>query len=906
MTSPLAKHVSISSPTDVTQTKVWGQLDVDYLSAAPAFRFRRSREVPSRANEAFMAAMGDADINLWHSKNAILAVRDFLEDLWVPEDEDAVPSTIQARANDFVYDYAVPDGTDLAVPKLVIPVAGSGGVTTEDVPAGAVIASAQDPDAGSRYYFVLGTMKNASLSAADFSDSVDSYETAWRAKVDIVKRVFPDGQAMHSTHEFLDLSVGAIVERFPFLENQRTAVTEVRNALQERLKAEEDYGLMQALFKEVQDLNHDLAAIERAISGLVGFASSRGYVLVVKDNQPLKGLLKGQEHTYTTFMAGDLVQTRRYISRWVEEKIVHRSRRRLFRSRKRWTETHKIQRSAESMDYRAVESTDSMVSDFIRDNLAGRNAIILQNADEGLEATDGRSLASIMAQCELDAAYQDNCVLLMPVYNQSLFGEDIIVGYHVIERPNRGRRLVSLPEFFFEEQVSYKLRWLGLELGELVSSINLLPGEVRDITLKTKRSSLRESEVKSTQTYETDATTSLDTVTSIENEFQRENTSEKTKSWSVKASGSYGGFSGGASSSGSSKQTARQFAKSLNKLTTQAISKMRKKARSEVVARELTREEVESTSSSSGHIANPNVGRTLNVNFFTINNVFASSTYMDDIGFTYISPFELIDGTDIREVRSYSKEDLSEFLDTVLEDVTRMLMMGQRFANGGLGRIDRYDMARAAARAYIEDVKQDFLAAFQDYAFEDRSIEEAATLMVAEKDPVAAFAVQGDGADPRALDPTADNDLGLLLSKLVATGRAIEPDIVISPSGAVYADSYTGQTEGLESYAVEMRKLEVEKQFGSVLKDMTQHAEATAGTRDAHYNVSHRKLSDNQLEVQIGGKIAEGTWQYSVGGHLIGPINVQVGVGVYMLPLDPVRHDVLPLDQLPGHLVRHD
>jgi hypothetical protein len=103
-----------------------------------------------------------------------------------------------------------------------------------------------------------------------------------------------------------------------------------------------------------------------------------------------------------------------------------------------------------------------------------------------------------------------------------------------------------------------------------------------------------------------------------------------------------------------------------------------------------------------------------------------------------------------------------------------------------------------------------------------------------------------------------------------------------------------------------MRKLEVEKQFGSVLKDMTQHAEATAGTRDAHYNVSHRMLSDNQLEVQIGGKIAEGTWQYSVGGHLIGPINVQVGVGVYMLPLDPVRHDVLPLDQLPGHLVRHD
>ncbi|SLN62332.1 hypothetical protein [Pseudooctadecabacter jejudonensis] len=904
MTTSLTQHVTISSPADVTQTKVWGRIDPDYLSAAPAFRFRRSRDVPTRANDALLDAMDDRDVDLWHKRNAILAVRDFLEELWVSEDDDALPSTVQAKAIPFIYEYVQNDGADEAVPKLMLPVAGPGGVTTKQVPQNAVVAKAEDPDAGSVYYFMLQTMGDTDLRAAELTEKLDTYEYAWKERIDIARRVFPEQSEMHSTHEFLDLSVGAIVERFPFLKNQHKAITDVRNTLQKRLVDEQDYGLVQALFKEVQDLNHDLAAIERAISGLVGFASSRGFVLVTEDNQPLVGTKQGAAHTYTDFKAGDLVKTRRYISRWVEEKIVHRSRRTWYGKRKRWTETHRIQRSSKDIDFKAVDSTDSMLSDYIAETLKGLNAIVLQNADDGLEATDGRSLASIMAQCELDEAYQRNCVLLMPVYNQSLFGEDIIAGYHVIERPNRGRRIVSLPDFFFEEQISYKLRWLGLELGELVSSINLLPGEVRDISLQTKRSSLRETDFKSTQTYESDATTSLDTVTSIENEFQRENTSEKTKSWSVKASGSYGGFSAGASSSGTSKQTARQFAKSLNKLTTQAISKLRKKARSEVVARELSREEVEATSRSSGHISNPNVGRTLNVNFFTINNVFAASTYMDDIGFTYISPFELIDGTDIREVRSYAKEDLPEFLDTVLEDMTRLLMMGQRFSNAGLGRAERHARALADAKTYVDAVKQDFLAAFQDYALEDRPTDDAA--LVAEKEPVSAFAIQGDGDDPRAMNLAQDNDLGRLLSKLVATGRAIEPDIVLSPSGAVYADSYTGQTEGLESYAVEMRKLEVEKQFGAVLKEMSTKTALASGTRDAHYNVAHQKVSDTELRVQIGGTIKDGTWRYSIGGHLIGSLEVAGGLRTFTLALDPDRHDNLPIDQLPGHLVRHD
>jgi len=236
MTSPLVQHVTIASPKDITQAKVWGQIDSDYLSAAPAFRFRRSRDVPSRANDALLDSMDSADINLWHKRNAILAVRDFLEESWEPEDDRALPSTIQARANDFIYSYVATDVAGSARPKLMRAVSGTEGVTAQPVADNAVIASAWDRDAGSRYFFELESMNEATLTAAEFFGDVDDYENAWKTKVDIVRRVFPEGKEMHSTHEFLDLSVGAIVERFPFLDNQRKAVTKVRNALEKRLE----------------------------------------------------------------------------------------------------------------------------------------------------------------------------------------------------------------------------------------------------------------------------------------------------------------------------------------------------------------------------------------------------------------------------------------------------------------------------------------------------------------------------------------------------------------------------------------------------------------------------------------------------------------------------------------------
>lgn len=899
MKHDISKNLIISSPADITRKGVWDELGSDYLAVAPAFRFRRSREFPVLAVNELMDNIEDEEADLWHRKNSILAVRDFLETQWIPNEANASSSNFALFAKEYVNEYTQPPvENDATNPKLYYSTIEGDEVVDKPVPTGAVIAHAKNPDTGTVHYFWLETFGDVDLQASQFANDAEPYETTWNTLVDSIKHVRPSSAPMVADHHFLDLSVGALMQRYPYLYNQLEVANKLKATLNDKIPKETDYGLVRAFSQELQGLNLRAAQLKRSMSSLVGYAASKGYVLV-EDAQVFKDTYKEKVSDTLKVAPGDLITVKRFVTRWVEKVETQHIRKRLFRHSKRWTTTHMVNHSAQDVDYIKVQNADSMVTNYINAELTNFNAITLKNVEGGLQAHDGRSLESIMSQCEMDQGYRAKCVLLMPVYNQNLFGDDVITGYHVIKHPTRGRRIVSMPQFFFEENISYRLRWLGLELGELMSSINLLPGEVREISIKTSRTSLHEDEIKTTQGFETDGTTSFDTVSSIENEFQKENTSEKTKSWSVQASGSYGGFSAGGSTSGSSKKTARQFAKSLNKLTTQAISKMRKQSRSEVVARALSREEMEASSSSSGQISNPNVGRTLNVNYFGINNVFASSTYIDDIAFTYISPFELIDGTDIREVRSFSKEQLPEFLDSVTEDLTEMLIRGLRFENTALSRSDRRAKAEALAATFIETLKGDLVAAFMDYSTPNADAH-------SENCAVQAFDVSTDGKDKvRAIDPKKDKNLETLIRQLTATGKAIEPDIIISPSAAFYADATTGHSEGLESYAVEMRKLEVEKQMADVVSTMTSSPQSAKSDRKTHHNVSHTLTDAGTLMIQVGGAISPGSWLYRIGAVVVAALPILDGTSSYEITLTPTQVADFKNNVLPGSLVRN-
>jgi hypothetical protein len=912
MTQALAKHLILQSPTDITSKKVWDDLDFDYMSAAPPFRFRRSREVNATAL-AWLDDLFAGDVaSHWQQRNSIQSVRRLLENIWKPGDNVARDSISTAALN-HIKNYPHPEGTPQDSPDWIPPLfCPNPDGSVEAVGAGAVIAfatpsvSSGTPQPKERLYFLLkeedGTEQ---LRAESFDDDPRRYNDAWNDRVFSVKRVYPEGKAQVSRQEFIDLSVGAILQRYPFLAAQRDVNKKLSGKLEGLLDNEASYGRMKALFDELETLNVERSRLKRSTSSLIGFAATKGYELLDAPRKftPTK---RGEKQTEREFHPGDLIQTKRFVTNWVEEHLIHRSRRRFLRSTKRWTEIKRLHRSAVDKDVRKIESKDAMVSDRIDDQYHDKNVVILQSVAGGLEAEDGRSLSSILERCEMDPIYQKNCVLFMPVYRQSLFGEDIVAGYHVIEAPKRGRRIVGMPEFYMEEQISYKLRWLGMELGELLSSINLLPGEVRDISIKTTRSSLREEEIKSSQNFETESSSSFDTMSSVENEFQKENTSEKTRSWSVKASGSYGAFSAGGSASGTSKQTARQFAKSLNKMTTQAISKMRKSSRREIVSRELNREELESVATSTGQVSNPNAGRTLNVNYFAVNNVFASAVYLDDIAFSYISPFELIDGSDIREVMTFSKEDLPEFLETIQRDMARMIEMGLEFdtslADDGVWptRAKLQAQSFETAAEFVKRFEADLINTFLDYSKTDTKEEETIG-----NEPVAAFMVNEAATALRAVDPKKDANLDVMISNLVATGHPIEPNLVISPSAAVYADSAIGATEGLESYAVDMRKLEVEKQLAGIVKSLAEQEKSSPTSVQTHHNVAHQKTSKQEITIQVGGTIKEGEWRYRIGATEVGTVKITTGVTSYVLPLPKDGPSDAMINALTGSLVRY-
>lgn len=875
ISTSVGRHTLIKAPSDL-RISTDGSFAIagienfkphEYLSVAPALKFRRSRELDVKM-VAEIAQDMDLQISTEDS-TGVASIRYFLEDLWVSDKLGWVNyDVVVANAKTQIEDYQEPaDPADV----LVCPKYEGNEVVYEPVSVGSVIAKGQVSNSGEEYYYLLESNRDDALKATHFfdeDDPKDSYFDAWSRRVDVVKRVFKVDTQLKSSHEFIDLSVGAMMEYFPYLDDLLQSTSALQNGLNKQLSETTDVRLMKALHKELVDLSAELASIKRSIVNLQGFASSKGYELVVK-NEEKEVTYRGKKQKKQVFK-GQLIQQYTYTSNWVEEYKVKRSRRKWYGSKKTWTEIVRKSKRAKDIDYRLITTPDENLNDYLKnylkDEVSDLDPIVFEYEGTRLVAKDGRTIEEVLDLCELDPSFRRTCAVLLPTFNQTLFGDDVVAGYHIVRRPQRGKSLIGWPDYFVEESLSYKMRWLGCELGELVSSINLLPGEEREISIKTTRSSLREHEMKTSTNMETDSSSSLDTLTSIENEFQRENKSEKTKSWSAKASGSYGAFSGGASASGTSKQTSRQFAKTLNKVSSKAVSKMRRQTKQEVVARELTREEVENTSTASGTIVNPNVGRTLNVNFFTINNVYSAATFLDDVGFLYVSPFELIDGTGIRETFHFQKENVESFISQASLDAERTFRGSLRvsLAENPLSEIKFEEVVADFVVSFEAQLKKALTSAFNDYSSEDENSDAVSSLSVV------GFEKQGSTVTKLAKSGV---DIIDILRRITATDDPIEPTLLSSPSPALYAESGIGSNEALEAYAVDMRKLEVEEKLANVMRIGSDLSSRNVGLPESkiYWNASYNLLED-KLQITLGSSIEEGAWHVYVAGRNLGEV----------------------------------
>lgn len=279
------------------------------------------------------------------------------------------------------------------------------------------------------------------------------------------------------------------------------------------------------------------------------------------------------------------------------------------------------------------------------------------------KATQGEIIEDVVERCEVDIEFGKRCAVMIPVYEQSLTTGVVLARYVVIKRPRRGVQPIHLPRLFVEESLLFTTHFEGVEVGELVETINLAPGENREIVIEKTTSS--EQEIRRTATSISDLTENdrVDLSTEMEREATRSQEKSTTTNLSAKASGSYGAFSGGVEGSTSSTQTTRQFARDLQKVANKASRSVTRQTRQEVQTSSSVKTNVSTRESTKITIENINQGRSLNLLFYQLYNIYRLKLRLEQMSFTLLSGREIIAGSGIVVPEAYSLSELGRAIE---------------------------------------------------------------------------------------------------------------------------------------------------------------------------------------------------------------------------------------------------
>ncbi|WP_420319005.1 hypothetical protein [Ekhidna sp.] len=265
---------------------------------------------------------------------------------------------------------------------------------------------------------------------------------------------------------------------------------------------------------------------------------------------------------------------------------------------------------------------------------------------------------------------------------------------------------ITLPIIKFAETYQIEITWNGYGMGELSHSFNLFPGESKELIIeKSTKKNIKTDE--STTTSSVSASKSSSSFEeNIKDEFsdtQKESTIDETKKkditknsntsneTEIEDSGFNLGLSslpglkilgGGAGYDNRDKDTNTRssvFEKSQNtetqKATNQSSEVLKKNITNIIdkVASETSQEnKLEITSSTSYEleetssrkevikIENPNVGRTINYNFFQLQNIYEITTKLVDVKIILDPGIEIIDGSEMSDIRVFELEEFGK------------------------------------------------------------------------------------------------------------------------------------------------------------------------------------------------------------------------------------------------------
>ncbi|MCR9172376.1 MAG: hypothetical protein NXI10_07800 [bacterium] len=276
-------------------------------------------------------------------------------------------------------------------------------------------------------------------------------------------------------------------------------------------------------------------------------------------------------------------------------------------------------------------------------------------------------------------------VLVIPIYGLNNSKPDRML---VIKDPVFSGKQLHPFAVEFQEKYTMDIRWNGIGLGEFSHSVNLFPGEERELKIvtskkrswetvsKSKSSSQATSASEATQASKRNDSFASKLSDSFENSsmLSRNKKSNSSFKASVKASGGFGWFKADAtadyerSSSSESNSKLSSVAKKASELASKSsaeVSENNKVSFSNSSSSEVSQEskvagEDMESETSVIRLSNINEGKTINYNFFQVANVYNTGIRIENVIIEIDTGIEIIPGTGITISKTFEIEDFTD------------------------------------------------------------------------------------------------------------------------------------------------------------------------------------------------------------------------------------------------------
>lgn len=550
-------------------------------------------------------------------------------------------------------------------------------------PVKATIATKAEPvDAGmvchhgsGRTYLIIPT-EGASLTLDELADRA-GYVDAWRSRIAGLELVYmstTDAEAYASAFEEIDLSASLIESKMHELlalrEFQDELVKKADSAIDAMLSTatQGDIALdeIEAIQNKALQLKMRSYTIRQRIDRLVGQASQFGYLLF---REPKTTNLPDGKNV--TVEAGTLYRKYQRIARWTTTSTVTRIVRQMLRSlfvtfEAKKTIQHKFQQQHACIvdDYEKVDTSKDLLEERAMElRREGFDVHVFRETAQGYLSEESAGLEAIMDECGRDEAIRRRCAVILPIYQKSVTGQRALVKYHVFLRPLPGVQPVAMPRLTLIESLSYRLAWMGVQLGELASALNLAPGESRTITLRKEYETETTISESRSSVFDLDRQESSDLSDEMERQMRVEAEHSDETGMSLEVKGSYGFVSGTANASHGSKNSLKNFSQGINRVAKKSSQSVNRKQREEVSTTSTSRTKISTFDETTAKIENINQGRTLNLMFYRLYNKLKSGLYIEGLKFQILSSTEIIAGSGVLRSHTYTFDTFAEMVD---------------------------------------------------------------------------------------------------------------------------------------------------------------------------------------------------------------------------------------------------